>query len=130
MLLDIDKITLELVRGDTFILSLPLNCGTREEFIPYTLQPDDFLYIGIMQPWQSFEDANIRCMLNNESEKDAQGNLILKLSPEHTVNMYPGKYYMTIKFVKGTDVYTLVDSKLFFITGSNPSSVARWDKWN
>ena len=73
-----------------------------------------------MKPNQSFEDAQIRCMLNKDSEKDSAGNYIMKLSPEHTINIHPGKYYMTIKFVENEDVYTLIDSKLFFITGSNP----------
>ena len=120
MILDLDRVTLEMSRGDTFILSLPLNEGSRENFIRHTLADDEYIYIGIMKPNQSFENAQIRCMLNKDSEKDSSGNYIMKLSPEHTVSMCPGKYYLSIKFVRDTDVYTLVDSKLFFITGSNP----------
>ena len=76
MILDIDKITLELVRGDTFELPLPINCGSREEFIPYFLSPDDFLYIGIMKPSQPFEHAEVRAMLDCRSPKDSFGNVI------------------------------------------------------
>ena len=120
MILDLDRVSLEMVRGDSFTLPLTLNSGTRESFVRHELLDDEYLYIGIMKPNQPFENADIRCMLDRDSDKDNHGNLILKLLPEHTVNLYPGKYYMTAKFVKGADIYTLIDSKLFFITGSNP----------
>ena len=119
MILDLDGTTLEMVRGDTFILPLQLNEGTRENFAQHKLSDDEYLYIGIMKPNQSFENAQIRCMLNKDSEKDSFGNYIMKLSPEHTVNMEPGKYYLSIKLSNGDATYTLVDSKIFFITGSN-----------
>ena len=120
MILDLNKTTLEMVRGDTFILPLALNCGTRENFIQYSLQDNECLYIGIMKYNQPFEHAEIRCMLNKDSEIDSNGNYIMKLSPEHTVNMEPGKYYLSIKLSNGVDIYTLVDGKIFFITGSSP----------
>jgi hypothetical protein len=120
MILDLDRTTLEMVRGDTFILSLPLNEGTREHFVRHVLTNDEQMYIGIMKPNQSFEDAYIRCVLTSTSEKDSLGNCILRLHPEHTANMIPGKYYFTVKFVSKDYVQTLVDSKLFFVTGSNP----------
>ena len=120
MILDLDKTTLEMVRGDTFILSLPLNEGTREHFVRHLLTNDERMYIGIMKPNQSFEDAHIRCVLTNTSEKDSLGNCTLILHPEHTVSMIPGKYYFTVKFVSKNYIQTLVDSKLFFVTGSNP----------
>ena len=123
MILDLDRTVLEMVRGDTFVLPLELNCGAREAFVRHSLGIGEFLYIGIMKPNQSFEDAEIRCMLDCNSEKDALGNSILRLCPSHTMNLFPGKYYLTIKFVRGQDVYTLVDDKLFFITGSNPSMI-------
>ena len=121
MILDLDRTTLEMVRGDTFILPLKLNSGTRENFTQHILSDDECVYIGIMKPDQAFENAQIRCMLNKDSDKDIEGNLVLKLSHEHTVDMNSGKYYMTIKFADKKDVHTLVDSKLFFITGSNPN---------
>jgi hypothetical protein len=120
MIIDLDKVTLEMVRGDTFSLPLELNEGSREYFKRYTLGDDEKLYIGIMKPNQSFENADIRCMLDNTCDKDSAGNVIFKLSPDHTINMNPGKYYFTIKYSNGNDVYTLVDNKLFYITGSIP----------
>ena len=121
MILDLDRTNLEMVRGDTFTIQLQLNRVTRENYIQHQLLDDEYIYIGLMKPSQPFENAQIRCMLDKNCEKDSRGNPILKLSHEHTVNLIPGKYYITIKFVKNEDVYTLVDSKLFFITGSNPN---------
>lgn len=120
MLLNIDKITLELVRGDTFELSLPLNTGTREEFIPYYLGGADCILIGIMKPGQSFEHAEVRAMIGNHGPKDDFGNPKLILNHEDTKQLYPGKYYMSIKFISGKKVETLVDHKIFFVTGSDP----------
>lgn len=120
MLLDIDKITLEMVRGDTFALPLPLNMGTREEFIPYYLNCNDCLYIGIMKPGQPFEHAEIRCMIDCNGIKDDFGNPLFYLMPEDTERLMPGKYYLSIKYSSGKNVTTLVDHKMFFITGSNP----------
>ena len=118
MLLDLDRINLEMVRGDTFKLNLPLNCGTREYPKRYILGPNDAVFIGIMKPGQSFEHADIRCMLTHNDY--VNNDLILTLNSSNTVNMYPGKYYMTVKFVSNGEVQTLVDQKQFFITGSDP----------
>lgn len=118
MFLDISKPFLEVVRGDTFYLPIALNSGTREYFEPYLLDKDDALYIGIMRPGQPFEDAIIRCKLDQCSPRDSFGNSIFKLTHDDTKNLEPGKYYITIKFVSGEDVTTLTDQKLFYVTGS------------
>lgn len=120
MLLDIDKITLELVRGDTFELSLPLNSGTREEFIPYFLQPDDFLYVGIMKPGQPFEHAEVRTCLNFRSPSDSFGNSRLVINAQDSALLEPGKYYISIKLKSKDIVTTLIDHKIFYVLGSNP----------
>ena len=120
MLLDLNRVTLEMVRGDTFKLSLPLNSGTREYPTRYTMTKDDSLYIGIMKPDQSFEHAEIRCMITHTDATDDGGNPVFRLKPSDTSHLFPGKYYMTVKLVSGEDVYTLVDRILFYITGSNP----------
>lgn len=120
MLLDLDKVTLELIRGDTFELALPLNSGTREEFIPYYLQPDDFLYVGIMKPGQPFEHAEVRVQLNHWTQTDAFGNPVLYISSTDSALIEPGKYYISIKFKSKNIVNTLIDNKIFFVTGSDP----------
>lgn len=119
MILDLDKITLELVRGDTFQLPLQLNCGTRENFVKYILQPDDFLYVGITKPGQPFEHAEIRTALNFRSKQDSFGNPVLYIHAEDSALIEPGKYYLSIKFKSKGEVTTLVDHKIFYVLGSN-----------
>jgi hypothetical protein len=118
MLLDISKSYLELVRGDTFCLPLCLNAGTREWFEPYVLGKEDAIYIGITKPGQPFEEATVRSKLDMHSRRDSFGNTVFKLSHEETKHLEPGKYYITIKFVSGFDVTTLIDQKLFYVTGT------------
>ena len=120
MLIDINKSYLEVVRGDTFYMPLVLNSGTREYFEPYVLGNCDHLYIGIMKPGQPFEHATVRCALDCHSPRDSFGNSVFKLNHEDTKNLEPGKYYMTIKFVHNDDVTTLINQKLFYVTGSPP----------
>lgn len=119
MILDTNKITFEVVRGDTFYLPLELNSGTREHPKEYRLQGNDKLYIGIMLPGQPFENAVIRVSLDRNSPRDNYGNTLLYLSHTNTSCLEPGKYYISIKFVSGRNVTTLVDQKLFFVTGTS-----------
>lgn len=120
MILDFNATTFEMVRGDTFTLPLRLNAGTRMHYVPYQLQGNDVLYIGIMLPGQPFENSIIRCALNKYSAKDKDGNTVFKLTSSDTEDLFPGKYYISIKLVKDNEVTTLVNDKLFFITGSEP----------
>jgi hypothetical protein len=118
LILDTNKITFEVVRGDTFYLPLELNSGTRERPKAYKLQGNDRLYVGIMSPGQSFENATVRTTLDASSPKDGYGNTLLFLNHNDTKNLEPGKYYISIKLVSDGNVTTLVDQKLFFVTGT------------
>lgn len=120
MILDITPTAFEMVRGDTFILPLKLNNGTRLYPEHYTLQGDDTLYIGIMLPGQPFEESIITCALDRHSPKDSEGNTIFRLDSVHTSSLEPGKYYISIKLVSNGIVTTLLNDKIFFITGSHP----------
>lgn len=120
MILDFTPTTFEMVRGDTFTLPLKLNQGNRLYYEQYQLQGNDKLYIGIMKPGESFENATIRCALDKNSARNENGDTIFKLNSVDTENLYPGKYYISIKLVRNGSVNTLVNDKLFFITGSDP----------
>lgn len=119
MILDTRKITFETVRGDTFYLPLELNSGTREYPIEYKLTGDDKVYIGITTPGQPFEEATIRITLDANSPRDKYGNTLMYLTHNDTKDLEPGKYYLTIKFVSDGNVTTLIDQKVFFITGTS-----------
>lgn len=120
MILDFNATTFEMVRGDTFTLPLKLNSGTRMHYEQYKLQGNDVLYVGIMLPGQSFENSIIRCALDKNSPRDANGDTIFKLESSHTEKLFPGKYYISIKLLKDGEVKTLLNDTIFFITGSKP----------
>jgi hypothetical protein len=113
-----NKVTLEVVRGDTFKLPLKLNSGTKEFPKKYTLCKGDMLYVGIMEPGQPFENATIRCALDETCPRDELGNTLLILNHSETKNLNPGKYYITVKFVQYDEVTTVLNQKLFFVTGT------------
>lgn len=113
-----DTISFNMIRGDTFELPIIINKGTQLDFEPYYLQDDEKLYIGITQPNESFENAIIRKVLTNDDLTDDDGNIVLILKPEDTMYLMPGKYYITIKLYKNNNIRTILNQKLFFITGS------------
>ena len=115
------EIEFNLSRGDSFSLPIVLNQGTQLVFKPYTLTENDTIYVGIMEPQQSFEDAIIRKKLSMNDECDEDGNVILKLNPQDTENLMTGLYYLTIKLKQGVDVTTVLSMKKFYITGTNPN---------
>lgn len=119
MLLELNKITLELVRGDTFTLPLRLNSGTLEYPEHYKLTDGEYLYIGIMRPNQPFEEAMIRCGVNSATQENSDGDKVLVIGHDITSSIDPGKYYISIKYVDSEGfVETLVDHKILFVTGS------------
>lgn len=108
-------------RGDSFELSIPLNYGTNLNPDYRPLTPNSYLYLGIMEPNQPFENALIkkRCtiedMVNNRS-------VLIKFKPQDTQCVLPGKYYYQVKVqtflsdkVDDYLVDTIVDKTLFYI---------------
>ena len=113
-----DTISFNMIRGDTFELPIIINKGTQLDFEPYYLQDDEKLYIGITQPNEPFENAIIRKVLTNDNLTDDKGNIVLILKPKDTMCLMPGKYYITIKLYKNNNIRTILNQKLFFISGS------------
>lgn len=107
-----------MVRGDTFIYEYKVNLGTNINPIYYTLKEGDYLYFGIMEPNQLFEEATVK---KRYSSSDTIENIIeIKLDSDDTQNLSSGKYYYTIKLVKNNEdeskeVITLQPNTLFFI---------------
>lgn len=110
-------------RGDTFVLPLVINEGTKLNFVQYQLRQFDKIYIGIMEPNQSFENAIIRKVLTITSPTDSKGHPLFSLTPEDTENLLTGKYFIEIKIVQKVNeqdvVTTLMPLKEFFIEGTN-----------
>ena len=110
-------------RGDSFEFPIVINSGTDLCFEKYNLTNSDKIYVGIMEPHQSFENALIRKVITCESETDGKGNPLLILTPEDTENVLTGKYFIMIKLAyKDCDinkVKTILPMKEFFIEGTN-----------
>ena len=110
--------TIYVVRGDSGEFVVPLNIGTN--LFPKYLNSDNFIiYFGVMEPNQPFENAIIRQKYDSTSVKD--NTVTIKLRPDDTRCLLPGKYYYQIKIEdihsdSTSDVYTVVDKTQFFIT--------------
>lgn len=110
-------------RGDSYELPLVINGGT--EFNPkkYILSDTDKIYVGIMEPNQSFEDALIRKVITSCSATDCKGNPLFILEPEDTEYVLTGKYFITAKLVQNFNgsirVTTILPMKEFFIEGTD-----------
>ena len=114
------QIAFEIIRGDSYTLPVIINKGTQLDFERYTLSETDKLYVGIVEPNQSFENAIIKKVLTKNSEKTDDGDVIFKLTPQDTEYLMTGKYYITIKLKQLDEVTTILPAKEFWITGTNP----------
>lgn len=115
---------IHLMRGDTYTQSIVINIGNRLNPEYYSLQENDVLYFGLMEPNKTFEEAIIRKRYTHEDEKDSNGNILLKIYPEDTLQLLVGKYYYMIKLKQpGPDekdiVTTIIPPTQFFLDGGN-----------
>lgn len=103
-----------LSKSNTLKLPLFINWGTEKSPIQYELQPTDTIYVGVMENNQSFENAIIRKLYKYNDEKDEYGNLIIKITPEDTEYLLPGKYCLTIKLrrqlIDTYEVHTVINN--------------------
>lgn len=109
-----------LSRGDTFRLPITINCGTKLEPEIYELKQNDTLYIAILEPGQSFENAIIRQTLTMKNADEETGCITFILKSSDTEYMLTGKYFITIKLEQedGT-VTTVLPMKEFWLTGTS-----------
>lgn len=123
MFIAIEDNYLKMNRGDSYILPLVINEGTKLDFKQYQLRQFDKIYVGIMEYNQAFEDAIIRKVITITSPTDRYGHPLLKLSPKDTEYLVTGKYFIEIKLVQndfneGETVTTILPLKEFFINGT------------
>jgi hypothetical protein len=108
-------------RGDSFRMPLVLNVGTKLDPKRFELTENCYVYIGVMEPNQPFENALIRKTLTYK-DVNSKGDLIVKFSPQDTQCVLPGKYYYQVKLqVLNPDdpddyeVHTIIDKTQFFV---------------
>lgn len=108
-------------RGDSFVLPLQLNAGTTMDPAKYNLTDRSYIYFGVMEPNEPFENALIRkkCTKN---DVDDSGCVLIKFKPQDTQCVLPGKYYYQVKLQtfnsddpEDYDVDTVIDKQQFFI---------------
>ncbi len=110
-------------RGDTFEFPLDIYEGSDFTCSKYYLKPGDNIYVAILQPHESFENAIIRKKLDINSDTDENGNPLFILESLDTEYLLVGKYFITAKleqtFGSRTVISTILPMKEFFITGTN-----------
>lgn len=87
-------------RGDSFQKPLFINCGSWLTPVRYTLQENDKIYLGIMEPNHYWEQSILKQIYTSEDEKTEEGDTIIKIRPEETEYLIPGTYYYMIKLAK------------------------------
>lgn len=119
MYFSVTNTALQMERGDTY--SLPIFINITDEFkpIPYKLENEDRIYIGIYEPGQSFEDALIRKVIKPKDITE-ENTYIFKLESKDTQFVMPGKYYICMKLKHQNDISTILSERLFWIHGTNP----------
>lgn len=115
---------LSMNRGDSFELRIKINFEPHSH-LPYQLKEGDALYFGLMDPNQSFENALIKKkIIPDEEIVYKHGTAIIRLDPEDTIDLIPGKYYYQIKLKRvrydedgeeHTFVDTVIDKTKFVI---------------
>lgn len=111
-------------RGDTLTTPIRIFEGDRLCPTQYTLNENDVLYLGIMEPGQAFEDAVIKKVFTSDSEKDVDRNVILHLKSTDTEFVSPGTYYYSLKIKQVVDdrlvIKTIIYPTLFWLLGNIP----------
>lgn len=113
-----------LMRGDSFSFPVYINEGSIVDPEYRGLTVHDVIYFGVMEPGQAFEDAVLKKRVNIEGPLTTDGQAIINITPDDTLNLLVGKYYYMIK-LKTVDEYgletvrTLVKPTLFWLEGNN-----------
>lgn len=109
-------------RGDSYEFNLDIIDRSANN-TKYTLTGNDAIYFGLMDVNQFFEGALVKKKFTVD-DLDEAGNLTIKLLPEDTLDLFPGKYYYAIKLkIDHTDEYgdnveqiqTIVNNTKFII---------------
>lgn len=114
----------ELMRGDTLIMPIYINAGTKLCPKHRPLAATERLYFALMEPNQAFEDAVLKKVIDFTADTDKDGNPLLRLNPSDTERLLVGKYYYMIKLrtidAFGQEVVrTIVSPTLFWLQGNN-----------
>lgn len=123
MFCKLNKTYFTMERGDTFELPLEIYDGSDFNCVKYNLTMNDKVYVAILQPHESFEDAIIRKTIDINSDTDEYGNPLFILDSIDTEYLLVGKYFITAKIEQKLGsrkfISTIIPMKEFFIEGTN-----------
>lgn len=85
-------------RGDSYPFTFYIEDENSSNGV-YLLKDDDTVYFGVMDPHQPFENALIRKKYTAE-DMDSAGNINIEITPDDTIDLFPGVYYYSIKLHK------------------------------
>lgn len=115
---------IEMYRGDTFIMDMPIYLS-REDFvldIKYDIEEGDKLYIGLREPNKYFEQSILKQVYTINSDRNEEGDIVIRFDPEETEHLLPGLYYLCGKLMRpskllgGVDtVNTVLRDTMFYI---------------
>ena len=115
-----DNNLVDMNRGDSRSFPIFLNKGTMLEPIRYVLQEEaDRLVFYLCKPQESFQEAVLTKEMTS-LDLDENGDAIIKFTPEDTLNLEPGVYFLEVKlyhinYDKTEDVQTVITKKRFTI---------------
>ena len=115
-----DNNLVDMNRGDSRSFPIFLNKGTMLEPIRYVLQEEaDKLVFYLCKPQESFQEAVLTKEMTS-LDLDENGDAIVKFTPEDTLNLEPGVYFLEVKlyhtnYDKTEDVQTVITKKRFTI---------------
>lgn len=109
-----------MTKGDDVSVPFFINQGTPIRQIRYSLlsNPNSELYLGVMMPYQDFENALVRKKFTHDSPHTQQRDVIVSFTPQDTQCLMPGRYYIEAKlrvFDKyGNErIFTVMPKKIF-----------------
>ena len=119
-----------LSRGDTFRFPITINCGTKLDPKIYELKQKDTLYIAILEPGQSFENAIIRQTLTTENADEETGAITFNIEPISTYAIRKNRegsseYYGKLFYADITELGNLPDTEIgeVLLTDKTPENL-------
>lgn len=116
-------------RGDNFSFLVSVNLGTLADPDYYTLTANDKVYMGVMEPNQPFEEADVKKVVGIESYGSSSKAVQFDFASADTEYLLPGTYYYEVKLyiptlyesgeesgeLESYEVHTLMSKKKFII---------------
>lgn len=104
-----------MTRGDSAKFSFKFMEGKFPNETPLVINDDDIVFFGLMDPNQYFEHALLKKEFSNK-DIDEEGNFIITLEPDDTIELMEGTYFYAIKLLTSdAQIKTLVQNTKFNI---------------